>query len=741
MTAESQNEEPFQDGRGDRNLRIQGSVGESSIVAGDQNTIQHINVFSPIQIRAAILQPAQPINKQEYRWRQVLVDNVKYYWLEGVLKKSLHNQALIELGLEERSQAVASPLRGVGEFPDEPGRTFPDGTQATAIFDELGAGRTLLILGEPGAGKTTTLLKLAQSLLERIGDDLSQPIPVILNLSSWAKKRQSIAEWLVQDLYETFQVSKSMGRTWIEEEQLILCLDGLDEVESQHRDDCVQTLNQFIQDHGRTEIVVCSRILDYESLSERLRLRSAIYVQPLTFKQISHYLEQAGEQLTALRTVLAQNSDIRGFASSPLILSIMSLAYRDCPLEQFPKLTSIDVFRQRLFETYIERMFQRRGPTLQYSHMQTNYWLGWIAQRMVQTSQTVFLIERIQPSWLQTRIQRIRYWMTITLGEALVVTLGLTVSLVLLELLTGLPRGLFLGLLTSLRLGITGGLITAVFWGTVSGIGTVLNRRSSVGFLADIKTVETLRWSWQEAKKSSHSGLSVILIVGLIAGLVSGLMLGLTIFDSNVWSNQLGSVVIIKIILLPFVVLLSGFSVSSVIVLFLVPLTAVITGLLGGFKGPEVQKRGKPNQGIWLSFRNALVLTLSISIASGIISGLSTLAISLPAKLTSETAKQLMLSLFDGVRFGLFWGLILGNISGFFYGGIVCIRHLALRLVLYQTGDAPWNYAHFLDYAAERLFLQKVGGGYIFIHRMLLEYFAQMKLDPARKNNDPNLRI
>ena len=41
----------------------------------------------------------------------------------------------------------------------------------------------------------------------------------------------------------------------------------------------------------------------------------------------------------------------------------------------------------------------------------------------------------------------------------------------------------------------------------------------------------------------------------------------------------------------------------------------------------------------------------------------------------------------------------------------------------------PWNYARFLDYAAEELnFLQKVGGGYIFVHRYLLEYFAAMEL-------------
>ena len=33
----------------------------------------------------------------------------------------------------------------------------------------------------------------------------------------------------------------------------------------------------------------------------------------------------------------------------------------------------------------------------------------------------------------------------------------------------------------------------------------------------------------------------------------------------------------------------------------------------------------------------------------------------------------------------------------------------------------------FLDYAARLVFLQKVGGGYIFIHRLLLEHFAAMR--------------
>jgi len=56
-------------------------------------------------------------------------------------------------------------------------------------------------------------------------------------------------------------------------------------------------------------------------------------------------------------------------------------------------------------------------------------------------------------------------------------------------------------------------------------------------------------------------------------------------------------------------------------------------------------------------------------------------------------------------------------------GGVV-IWHLALRRALHRDGLIPWNYARFLDYAASLIFLRKVGGGYIFVHRYLLEYFA-----------------
>lgn len=76
-------------------------------------------------------------------------------------------------------------------------------------------------------------------------------------------------------------------------------------------------------------------------------------------------------------------------------------------------------------------------------------------------------------------------------------------------------------------------------------------------------------------------------------------------------------------------------------------------------------------------------------------------------------------------------GLIFGLLAGLWYGGFFLIQHLTLRLMLWYKGYTPrlGRMTHFLDYVSRRILLQKVGGGYIFIHRYLQEHFVAMKLD------------
>jgi hypothetical protein len=48
-------------------------------------------------------------------------------------------------------------------------------------------------------------------------------------------------------------------------------------------------------------------------------------------------------------------------------------------------------------------------------------------------------------------------------------------------------------------------------------------------------------------------------------------------------------------------------------------------------------------------------------------------------------------------------------------------------MVLWRHDAMPLDYVRFLDYCAERIFLRKIGGGYVFVHRLLLEYFASLR--------------
>ena len=42
----------------------------------------------------------------------------------------------------------------------------------------------------------------------------------------------------------------------------------------------------------------------------------------------------------------------------------------------------------------------------------------------------------------------------------------------------------------------------------------------------------------------------------------------------------------------------------------------------------------------------------------------------------------------------------------------------------------------FFNFAADHIFLRKVGGGYIFIHRTLMKYFATQETEPNAESGE-----
>jgi len=260
--------------------------------------------------------------RESYRHRQTLLNKVRNYWIGGVLEKN--SSPAISLSLEERLDAIEGPI-GVGwETPEAQRKILPQGTKAIDLFDQLGEGRSLLILGEPGSGKTTTLLSMARDMLDRAQADMHQPIPVIFNLSSfWRREKKTFADWLVAELQGQYQVPSQIARSWITSQELLLLLDGLDEVT--YMPLCVQAIAQFSQQYGRTEMVVTTRLREYEMLPQRLKLQGAIVLQPLTPEAVQEYL--AGAEMAGLNTWLQSDKKLQELVTTPLMLQAIARAY------------------------------------------------------------------------------------------------------------------------------------------------------------------------------------------------------------------------------------------------------------------------------------------------------------------------------------------------------------------------------------------------------------------------------
>jgi len=211
---------------------------------------------------------------REERNRQGMLKRVKNDWVKCVLEQSLHGVVLIKLGLEERRDAVLNRQGMELQRTGEPNCLLPPGTKIVDVFDKMGP--TLLIMGEPGSGKTTMLLELARDTIARAKKDHNRRIPVVFNLSSWTDAKQPIADWLVGELDTKYGIQKKISSDWIENDDLLLLLDGLDEVLPDRREACSRAINDFRQKHGLlTPLVVCCRSEEYDALTTCLNLDGA----------------------------------------------------------------------------------------------------------------------------------------------------------------------------------------------------------------------------------------------------------------------------------------------------------------------------------------------------------------------------------------------------------------------------------------------------------------------------------
>ncbi|MBN1815591.1 MAG: tetratricopeptide repeat protein [Anaerolineae bacterium] len=605
---------------------------------------------------------APPANPTEARNRTAMLQLVHNTWINGYLEQSLHGAAPLELGKNFCPDAIERPWDRVIQMPEQPNRAVPTGTSMLDLFDQMSG--SLLILGDPGSGKTLTLLELARDAIARAQTDPTCPIPVIFNLASWATRQQELTEWLVDELRGKYLVARKLARDWVKNDILLLLLDGLDEVRADRREACVVAINAFRREHGFVPLVVCCRSDDYAMLSTRLQLQGAVALQPFSPAQTNAYLNGAGNELDALRAILAHDADMQELARSPLMLNIMTMAYRGVEMNAATSPESPEAQRERLLDAYVRRMFARRGQAQPYSPEQTERGLAWLAQQLTAHNQAVFLLENVQPDWLPERDARRACRAAWWAGGLLLAGWSMLVGRMLGLLFPLLAGGLVMGLL--------GGL----FGGLLGEPGT------------SVQVVDRLDWSWRRAARG--------LPLGFLAGLGVGLGIGAAAAPTIYRPDRLGLLVLLGLLFALF--------------------GGLVGGLAGGLGRAAVATRTVPNQGIRQTTHYALLYALAVAPTAGLAAAAS-FRLAVGQNWTSVWWLE-----------SLIIGLLLGLGARHLFGGQSVLLHYALHGALWREGYLPWAWIRFFDYAAGRILLRKVGGGYLFVHRLLQEHLAARAL-------------
>jgi hypothetical protein len=169
--------------------------------------------------RVVSLSPSShPFPKQtDPDWERMLRRLKRSY--KELLDQSLHGIAWVELGLSSKPEMVSNVANLLFRLPQGGERLLPPGTSILDAYDE--AEGELLIFGVPGAGKSTLLLDMAQQLVTRALADPAQPLPIILQLSSWAVSRPALSEWMVEQLSQIYDVPQKLSERWVKQGRLV----------------------------------------------------------------------------------------------------------------------------------------------------------------------------------------------------------------------------------------------------------------------------------------------------------------------------------------------------------------------------------------------------------------------------------------------------------------------------------------------------------------------------------------
>lgn len=196
-------------------------------------------------------------------------------------------------------------LRRLVRYRPEFGGPEADLASIADFYSDL-QPRRLVILGDPGSGKTVLAIELILQLLARLGDREGLPggaVPVRASLAGWDPSRQ-LEDWLAERLTVDYQLAPASAKVLIQERRVLPVLDGLDEMDPDPSPTqagqpparallALAKLNTYFHGSQRAAVVLTCRQHRYsqvEQIGAGLRDATRIRILPLDAEQIRGYL-------------------------------------------------------------------------------------------------------------------------------------------------------------------------------------------------------------------------------------------------------------------------------------------------------------------------------------------------------------------------------------------------------------------------------------------------------------------
>lgn len=342
--------------------RSVGRAERSLVVTGDKNTfILDAEAFHNMLGQTA---PREDLQQATQRYLQYLVDRYCYLDFKGM---GISDRVPLRLHLED----LYVPLKSRIELP--PGETWAREallagrklradesehlerlSEPTAVLDLMQRHDGLIILGDPGAGKTTFLKYL--TLQMATGTGASQRLPVLVPLSAYANALSESdlrLDDFICDYFHDLGVDvplKSMLTQALKKGGAVVMVDGLDEVkEIASRETVVRRVIDFYTYHRAkgNKFLLTSRVIGYREVRSTAEGLTECTLVDFDDDEIEEFIErwtQAIEKAARGKTAIAVeeaerereellqavrfNPGVRRLAANPLLLTILALMKR-----------------------------------------------------------------------------------------------------------------------------------------------------------------------------------------------------------------------------------------------------------------------------------------------------------------------------------------------------------------------------------------------------------------------------